>query len=135
MDYTYEVLVIGGGPAGMAAAERAAELGARTAVVERSALGGTCLNSGCVPTRVLAKTARLYREVRTAFDYGIVVQEPTVDWKKTVSRVEETVQRVLQAKQYGAMMERLSIDLIPGQAVFTDQHTVNVNAARAALRA
>jgi pyruvate/2-oxoglutarate dehydrogenase complex dihydrolipoamide dehydrogenase (E3) component len=127
MDYTYEVLVIGGGPAGMAAAERAADLGARTAVVERSALGGTCLNSGCVPTRVLAKTARLYREVRTALDYGIVVQEPEVDWKKTVTRVDETVQRVLRAKQYGAMMERLSIDLIPGQAVFTDQHTVNVN--------
>lgn len=58
MDYTYEVLVIGGGPAGIAAAEPAAELGARTAVVERSALGGTCLNSGCVPTRVLAKTAK-----------------------------------------------------------------------------
>lgn len=71
MEYTYQVLVIGGGPAGMAAAERAAELGARAAVVERSALGGTCLNSGRVPTRVLAKTARLYREVRTAFDYGI----------------------------------------------------------------
>jgi pyruvate/2-oxoglutarate dehydrogenase complex dihydrolipoamide dehydrogenase (E3) component len=135
MDYTYEVLVIGGGPAGMAAAERAAELGARTAVVERSALGGTCLNSGCVPTRVLAKTARLYREVRTALDYGIVVQEPEVDWKKTVTRVDETVQRVLRAKQYGAMMERLSIDLIPGQAVFADQHTVNVNGQRVSAAA
>lgn len=101
-------------------------------MVERSALGGTCLNSGCVPTRVLAKTARLYREVRTAFDYGIVVQEPMVDWKKTVTRVDETVQRVLRAKQYGATMERLSIDLIPGQAVFTDQHTVTVNGRRSA---
>lgn len=127
MDYTYDVLVIGAGPAGMAAAERAAELGARTAVVERSVLGGTCLNSGCVPTRVLAKTARLYREVRTAFDYGIVVQEPAVDWEKTVTRVRETVQRVLQAKQYDAMMERLKIELISGRAHFTDEHTVNVD--------
>jgi glutathione reductase (NADPH) len=127
MDYTYDVLVIGGGPAGMAAAERAAELGARTAVVERAALGGTCLNSGCVPTRVLAKTARLYREVRTAFDYGIVVQEPAVDWERTVARVRETVQRVLAAKQYDAMMERLGIHLIPGRAAFTDDHTVSVD--------
>jgi glutathione reductase (NADPH) len=127
MDYTYDVLVVGGGPAGMAAAERAAELGAKTAVVERSALGGTCLNSGCVPTRVLAKTARLYREVRTAFDYGIVVQEPAVDWKRTVTRVQETVQRVLQAKQYDAMMERLRIDLISGQAKFTGAHTLDVD--------
>jgi pyruvate/2-oxoglutarate dehydrogenase complex dihydrolipoamide dehydrogenase (E3) component len=105
MDYTYEVLVVGGGPAGMAAAERAAELGARTAVVERSALGGTCLNSGCVPTRVLAKTARLYREVRTAFDYGIVVQEPTVDWKKTVTRVDETVHACLAASRVNESQE------------------------------
>lgn len=134
MDYTYDVLVIGGGPAGMAAAERAAELGAKTAVVERSALGGTCLNSGCVPTRVLAKTARLYREVRTAFDYGIVVQEPAVDWKKTVTRVQETVQRVLQAKQYDAMMERLSIDLFSGQAMFTGEHTVDVDGQELSAR-
>jgi pyruvate/2-oxoglutarate dehydrogenase complex dihydrolipoamide dehydrogenase (E3) component len=118
----------------MAAAEGAADLGARTAVVERSALGGTCLNSGCVPTGVLATTARLYREVRTAFDYGIVVQEPTVDLKKTVTRVDETVQRVLEAKQYGAMMERPSIDLLPWQAVFADQHTVNVNGQRVMTR-
>jgi pyruvate/2-oxoglutarate dehydrogenase complex dihydrolipoamide dehydrogenase (E3) component len=75
----FDVLVIGAGPAGMAAATRAAELGARTAVVERARLGGTCVNSGCVPTRVLAKTARLYREVRTARDYGIVVHEPAVN--------------------------------------------------------
>ncbi|WP_247040856.1 dihydrolipoyl dehydrogenase family protein [Arthrobacter rhizosphaerae] len=134
MDYTYDVLVIGGGPAGMAAAERAAELGAKTAVVERSALGGTCLNSGCVPTRVLAKTARLYREVRTAFDYGIVVQEPAVDWKKTVTRVQETVQRVLEAKQYDAMMERLGIDLFSGQAMFTGERTVDVDGQELSAR-
>ncbi|MGX9899824.1 dihydrolipoyl dehydrogenase family protein [Arthrobacter sp. SA17] len=134
MDYTYDVLVIGGGPAGMAAAERAAELGAKTAVVERSALGGTCLNSGCVPTRVLAKTARLYREVRTAFDYGIVVQEPAVDWKKTVTRVQDTVKRVLEAKQYDAMMERLSIDLFSGQAMFTGEHTVDVDGQELSAR-
>src|SRR3712207_4157967 len=91
-------------------ATRAAELGARTAVVERSALGGTCVNSGCVPTRVLAKTARLFREVRTAYDYGIIVDEPSVDWNKTVQRVRSTVARVLEAKGYGPTMERLAIE-------------------------
>ncbi|WP_247827242.1 dihydrolipoyl dehydrogenase family protein [Arthrobacter antioxidans] len=127
MDHTFDVLVIGGGPAGMAAATRAAELGARTAVVERSALGGTCVNSGCVPTRVLAKTARLFREVRTAYDYGIVVAEPSVDWDRTVQRVRATVARVLDAKGYGATMERLAIDLIEGDAELTGEHTVVVD--------
>ncbi|WP_298254534.1 NAD(P)/FAD-dependent oxidoreductase [uncultured Arthrobacter sp.] len=126
MEYTFDVLVIGGGPAGMATAARAAELGARTAVVERSALGGTCVNSGCVPSRVLAKTARLFREVRTAYDYGIVVDEPTVDWDRTVQRVRATVARVLASKGYGATMERLSIELIEGDAELTGDHGVLV---------
>lgn len=134
MEYTYDVLVIGGGPGGMAAATRAAELGARTAVVERSALGGTCVNSGCVPTRVLAKTARLFREVRTAYDYGIVVAEPTVDWEKTVQRVHATVERVLDAKGYQATMERLGIDLLRGQAVLTGERSVSVDGAEVSAR-
>jgi pyruvate/2-oxoglutarate dehydrogenase complex dihydrolipoamide dehydrogenase (E3) component len=110
----------------MAAATRAAELGARTAVVERSALGGTCVNSGCVPTRVLAKTARLFREVRTAYDYGIVVAEPSVDWDRTVQRVRSTVARVLEAKGYGPTMERLDIELIEGDAELTGAHSISV---------
>lgn len=130
MDHEFDVLVIGGGPAGMAAATRAAELGARTAVVERSALGGTCVNSGCVPTRVLAKTARLFREVRTAYDYGIVVDEPSVDWARTVDRVRTTVARVLDAKGYGATMERLGIELIEGDAELTGDHGVVVGDRR-----
>ena len=91
MSDSYDVLVIGGGPAGTAAALRAAELGATVAVVEQRRTGGTCVNSGCVPTRVLAKTARLMREVRTADAYGITVSEQAVDWPRTVERVPATV--------------------------------------------
>lgn len=115
----FDVLVIGAGPAGMAAATRSAELGARTGVVERARLGGTCVNSGCVPTRVLAKTARLYREVRTAREYGIVVHEPAVDWPQLVRRVRSTVDRVLEAKGYDDTMRRLKITLLEGEAAFT----------------
>lgn len=127
MEYTFDVLIIGAGPAGMAAAVRAAELGARVGVVERDRLGGTCVNSGCVPTRVLAKTARLYREVRTAYDYGIVVAEPSVDWQQIVRRVRSTVERVLAAKNYEAAMEGLNIELLRGQASFTDPHTLKLD--------
>lgn len=123
----FDVLVIGAGPAGMAAATRAAELGARTAVVERARLGGTCVNSGCVPTRVLAKTARLYREVRTARDYGIVVHEPAVDWPQLVRRVRATVDRVLDAKGYSETMRQLNIALLEGEAAFTGPQEVAIN--------
>lgn len=127
MEYDFDVLIVGAGPAGMAAAVRAAELGARVAVVERAKLGGTCVNSGCVPTRVLAKTARLYREVRTAYDYGIVVAEPAVDWQQIVRRVRSTVDRVLAAKNYDAVARRLGIELVTGDATFTGPHTLDVD--------
>ena len=71
--------MIGAGPAGTAAALRAAELGASVAVLEATRTGGTCVNTGCVPTRVLAKTARLMRDVRAAADYGIQVGEPSIE--------------------------------------------------------
>ncbi|MBP2215336.1 NAD(P)/FAD-dependent oxidoreductase [Arthrobacter sp. CAN_C5] len=127
MEYDFDVLIVGAGPAGMAAAVRAAELGARVAVVERARLGGTCVNSGCVPTRVLAKTARLYREVRTAYDYGIVVVEPAVDWQQIVRRVRSTVDRVLAAKDYDAVARRLGIELLTGDASFTGPHALDVD--------
>lgn len=127
MEYDFDVLIVGAGPAGMAAAVRAAELGARVGVVERARLGGTCVNSGCVPTRVLAKTARLYREVRTAYDYGIVVAEPSVDWPQIVRRVRSTVDRVLAAKGYDDVVARLGITLLTGEASFADSHTLTVS--------
>lgn len=126
MECDFDVLIVGAGPAGMAAAVRAAELGARVAVVERARLGGTCVNSGCVPTRVLAKTARLYREVRTAYDYGIVVAEPSVDWPQIVRRVRSTVDRVLAAKGYDDVVARLGITLLTGEASFVDSHALTV---------
>ncbi|NLG73989.1 MAG: NAD(P)/FAD-dependent oxidoreductase [Chloroflexi bacterium] len=64
----YDVIVIGGGPAGVTAALRSSELGARVALIERSNLGGTCTNDGCVPTRVLAKAARLMRDAEQLDD-------------------------------------------------------------------
>src|SRR4051812_20024482 len=74
-----DVAIIGAGPAGVAAALRAAELGASVVLLEANRTGGTCVNSGCVPTRVLAKTARLMREVRTAHEFGITA-EGSIDW-------------------------------------------------------
>ena len=74
----FDVIVLGGGPAGVAAALRARELGATVALVERDRLGGVCTNDGCVPTRVLAKAARLVRDTEQFGDYGLSGARPTV---------------------------------------------------------
>ncbi|WP_432570304.1 dihydrolipoyl dehydrogenase family protein [Kineococcus sp. SYSU DK005] len=123
----YDVVVVGGGPAGTSAAVRAAELGARTALLEARRTGGTCVNTGCVPTRVLAKTARLVREVRTAADHGIAVAGQSVDWSATVARVRATVERVQEAKADPQRLADLGVDLVlEGRARFVDPHTLEL---------
>src|SRR5262245_544378 len=70
----YDILVIGGGPGGYVAAIRAAQLGLRTAVVEREHLGGICLNWGCIPTKALLRSAEIFHYLNYAKDYGLAVE-------------------------------------------------------------
>lgn len=136
MSDTYDVLVIGAGPAGTAAAVRAAELGARVAVVDDVRTGGTCVNTGCVPTRVLAKTARLMREVRTADTYGITVTEQAIDWRTTTARVRSTVQRVQDAKDDPHRLAAAGAELVlEGRARFVGPHEVELAGSGRRLRA
>ena len=92
------MIVIGGGPAGVTATLRARELGASVALVERGQIGGTCTNDGCVPTRVLAHTARLAREGGQFRDYGLIAPTPQIDFAQVMARVRETVARVHEKK-------------------------------------
>jgi len=127
----FDVIVIGAGPAGTAAAIRAAELGARVAVAEADRLGGTCVNTGCVPTRVLAKTARLIREARTLGGYGIDVSAPVVDWPAVVAHVREQVDKVRSIKDEAGRFERAGIELVlEGRARFTGAHSVILDSGR-----
>ena len=128
---SYDVIVIGAGPAGTAAALRAAELGASVAVVEASRTGGTCVNTGCVPTRVLAKTARIMREVRTAHEYGIAVSAPVIEWEATVARVRATVDRVRDIKREPERFAAAGVELIlEGRARFVDASTLVLDSGR-----
>jgi pyruvate/2-oxoglutarate dehydrogenase complex dihydrolipoamide dehydrogenase (E3) component len=98
MGMVADLVVIGGGPAGVSAALRARELGATAALLERGNLGGSCTNDGCVPTRVLAKTARLLRDAGQAAEFGLVGAPPTVDLAAVLRRVRATVDRVHATK-------------------------------------
>ncbi|MBL8152540.1 MAG: NAD(P)/FAD-dependent oxidoreductase [Anaerolineae bacterium] len=96
----YDLAVLGGGPAGVTAALRACELGASVALIERGNLGGTCTNDGCVPTRVLAKTARLLRDSRQFAEYGILLERPPeVDFAAVLKRTQQVVYQVQEKKQ------------------------------------
>lgn len=133
---SYEVLVVGAGPAGTAAATRAAELGARVGLIEARRTGGTCVNTGCVPTRVLAKTARFAREVRAAGGYGIDVGEAVVDWSRTVAKVREVVERIHEVKAEPRHLAELGVDLLlQGRARFIDPHTMELSDTGRRVRA
>ena len=95
----FDVLVIGGGPAGVTAALRASELGAKVALVERDRMGGTCTNDGCVPTRVLAKAARLIRNLEQCAVYGIEGALPELNFEQLLNRTQQVVYQIQEKKQ------------------------------------
>ncbi len=122
----FEILVIGGGPAGVTAALRAAELGAQVALVERGRLGGTCTNDGCVPTRVLAHAARLRRDAEQFAAYGLSGAPPQVDFARVLSRTQKIVYQVHEKKQLVDHLERSGVSLYSetGEASFSDPQTL-----------
>src|SRR5579859_3504597 len=83
----YDLIVIGGGPAGYVGAIRAAQLGKKVACVEKERAGGTCLNWGCIPTKSLLRNAELYQLMNTrAQDFGFKIEKLSFDWNKVISR-------------------------------------------------
>ena len=85
-DITYDLLVLGGGPAGYAAAIRAGQLGKKAVVVEMERAGGTCLNWGCIPSKALLKSAEAYQNALAAEEFGISCGEVSFDFEKVISR-------------------------------------------------
>ena len=124
----FEVVVIGGGPAGVTAALRARELGATVALVERGNMGGTCTNDGCVPTRVVAKAARLVRDAEQFADYGLVGSPPEVDFARLLNRTQRIVYEVQEKKQLRRQLERAGASVMEGagDAGFVDGHTLEL---------
>ena len=124
----FDVVVLGGGPAGVTAALRACELGASVALVERGRLGGTCTNDGCAPTRVLAHAARLIRDARQFNRYGLIGDAPAVDLPALLAHTQERVYRLHEKKQLIDHLHQAGVSTFTelGPAAFVDPHTIRL---------
>jgi glutathione reductase (NADPH) len=132
----FDVLVIGAGPAGATAALKASALGARVALVDKRRTGGTCTNTGCVPTRVLAITARLLRDIHGAGVYGIKVPSVELEWKTTTSRVRQVIGDIQNVKRVQDKLRDAGGELfLEGAASFLDAHTVKLSDSGRELKA
>jgi dihydrolipoamide dehydrogenase len=121
---TFDCVVIGAGPGGYVAAIRAAQLGMSTAVVERGAVGGRCLNVACIPAKAVLRAADILSEVREAGDFGIVVAEPSVDFGAVMARREKVVSTLTGG--VSGLFKKNKIELITGEASLTAAGTVSV---------
>jgi pyruvate/2-oxoglutarate dehydrogenase complex dihydrolipoamide dehydrogenase (E3) component len=121
-----DVIVLGGGPAGVTAALRARELGASVALVERGRMGGVCTYDGCAPTRVLAKAARLMRDAEQFDEYGLSRHVPTLDWQALLTRTQQTIYRLQEKKQLLTHLAQAGVRVLAetGEARFVDAHTL-----------
>ncbi len=122
----FDVIVIGAGPAGTAAAMRAGDLGAKTALITRGAYGGMAANEGPIPVRVLAHAARLAREARQLAQYGIGVERPSLDYPRLLERAREVVG---EARRHSTLLEQIKnagVELFEhaGTAEFGDPQTI-----------
>lgn len=120
----FDVLIIGGGPGGYVAAIRAAQLGLKTAVVERAHLGGICLNWGCIPTKALLRSAEIYHYMQHAKDYGLSASNVSFDAAAVVARSRGVAKQLNGG--VGFLMKKNKIAVIDGEAKIAKPGTVTV---------
>jgi glutathione reductase (NADPH) len=124
----YDLIVIGGGSGGLAVAERAAEYGRKVAIIETRRLGGTCVNNGCVPKKVMWYAASLAHAVDDAGNFGIPARRDKTEWLKLVAGRDAYINNI--NRYWNDYVDHSGIERIEGYASFVDQHTVQVNGNR-----
>jgi dihydrolipoamide dehydrogenase len=127
MPDSYDVIVLGSGPGGYVAAIRAAQLGLKTAIVERENLGGICLNWGCIPTKALLRTAEVFHYMQHADAYGLSNQNPSFDLSKVVARSRAVAKQLNQGVAH--LMKKNKITVVMGEGKLTGQGKLSVAGA------
>ena len=121
----YDVTIIGSGPGGYVAAIRAAQLGLKTAIIERDSLGGTCLNVGCIPSKALLDSSEHYHNAKEKFElHGIDISNLKVNMPQMVKRKADVVSQTVKGVEF--LMKKNKIDVYNGHGSFVDAHTISV---------
>lgn len=124
MTQNVDLLVIGGGPAGYAAAIRATHLGKTVVLVEKRRLGGTCLNRGCIPTKALLESAHFYAGLGSAASHGVEVEVKGLDYSQVVSNKDRIVENLVSGLQF--LMKKRQITVLAGEARFLPSGAIQV---------
>src|SRR5688500_8396250 len=127
MAQNYDVIVIGAGPGGYVTAIRAAQLGFKTAVVEKTHLGGICLNWGCIPTKALLRSADVYHTMVHAKDYGLAAKDVSLDMSAVVKRSRGVSSQL--ANGVGFLLKKNKVDVSWGSAKLKGKGALQVEAA------
>lgn len=124
MTYNYNLLVVGAGSAGLAAAKRAAKLGAKVAIIEHNRVGGVCVNRGCIPKKLFGYAAYFAPSFADAKKYGWSVETTKFDWQAFVAARDQEIERLNHVHHNG--LTEAGVELIAGFATFVDAHTLAV---------
>lgn len=120
----YDLVVIGGGPGGYVAAIRAAQLGLKTAIIEREKIGGVCLNWGCIPSKALLRNAEIVHLVHHASEFGITVENIRVNLSAAVDRSRKVVERLTKGVEF--LLRKNKVDLIEDEGFLISSHRVGI---------
>ena len=123
-DSAYDCIVIGSGPGGYVCAVRAAQLGMKTAVIEKDAVGGRCLNYACIPAKAVLRSADILSEVRDAEDFGIKVADPSIDYPAISARRQKVIKTLTGG--VSGLFKKNGIELIEGEASLAGPGEVRV---------
>lgn len=120
----YDVVVLGSGPGGYVAAIRAGQLGLRTAIVERDAVGGICLNWGCIPSKAILRNAQVLNLVQHAGDFGISFQGLSFDFGRAIDRSRQVVDQLTRG--VGMLLRKNNVEVVHGNGILRDAGTVEI---------
>src|SRR5882724_1819802 len=120
----HDLIVIGAGPGGYESAAHAAKLGAKVALIEKDKLGGTCLNTGCIPAKTFLRSSRLFHECQTAAAFGVRTTSVEFDLPVLQARKDRVIATLTRGVQ--SMLKRAGVELITGHATLLSRTEVQV---------
>jgi pyruvate/2-oxoglutarate dehydrogenase complex dihydrolipoamide dehydrogenase (E3) component len=124
--YDFDMIVIGGGAAGLTSSGIAANFGAKTMMIEADRLGGDCTWTGCIPSKTLLKAGKVARQIKDAGKYGLIDGEPKIDFKKVMQHVDEVRKEVYHDADRPEIFEDQEIEVVFGKASFKDEHIIEI---------